>query len=142
MAALPSGLAEQVADEESLARFLTSSNQYNNSVVKPRAFLPRPGTREASVFRHGPTPEPDLWRLGDAHVGAARSIKGVAIIVARNVRSAVLDVLSDEPPKRHANITGWEQAPDNPEWTKTRQIQQAQSLAQKAQLIHKPAKLD
>src|SRR6266568_2056238 len=38
---LPSGLAEVVADEEDLARFLTQSSHFNTEIVKP-GFLPVP----------------------------------------------------------------------------------------------------
>src|SRR6266704_3307857 len=34
---LPSGLAEVVADEEDLARFLTQSSHFNTEIVKPAA---------------------------------------------------------------------------------------------------------
>lgn len=50
---LDSGLPEIVADEEDLARFLTSSNRYTVQAVKAAAFLTKSHDRETSVFRHG-----------------------------------------------------------------------------------------
>jgi hypothetical protein len=40
MTTLPSGLEEIIADDEDLARYLTSSSQFNAVMVKPAAFLP------------------------------------------------------------------------------------------------------
>jgi hypothetical protein len=57
---LASGLPEIVADDEDLARFLTSSNHFNVRMVKPAAFLPS-SDDETSVFRHGAEPRADLW---------------------------------------------------------------------------------
>lgn len=39
---LPSGLPEQIDDDEDLARFLVQGNQFNATSVKPSAFLPSP----------------------------------------------------------------------------------------------------
>jgi hypothetical protein len=68
---LVSGLPDIVADDEDLARFLTSSSQFNARMVKPAAFLPaRDG--EASVFRHGADPRDALWAIADIQWQAAR----------------------------------------------------------------------
>jgi hypothetical protein len=61
MATLPSGLEEIAADDEDLARYLTSSSQFNAIMVKPAAFLPNPKDHETSVFRHGSEPRDRLW---------------------------------------------------------------------------------
>jgi hypothetical protein len=45
---LPSGLPEQIQDEEDLARFLVQSSQFTTTSVKPSAFLPNPKDRETS----------------------------------------------------------------------------------------------
>ena len=47
------GLPEIVADEEDLARFLTSSSQFNTQVVKHAAFLPSQNDGVTSVFPAG-----------------------------------------------------------------------------------------
>lgn len=69
---LASGLPEIVADDEDLARFLTSSSQFNTQMAKPAAFLPSTSDRETSVFRHGREPRETLWAIGDKHVAALR----------------------------------------------------------------------
>jgi hypothetical protein len=105
---LPSGLPELVADEENLARFLTQSSQFNSTMVKPAAFLPNPKDWETSVSRHGPEPREGLWELGAEAVAAGgRSLHGAALLKARAVRDAPLEVAADEPPPRHAVICNW-----------------------------------
>jgi hypothetical protein len=134
---LPSGLPEQIRDEEDLARFLTSSSHLSAVMVKPAAFLPRPDNPETSVFRHGADPREDLWALAREHIGAARNLHGVAILIARDVRATGLDAVSSEPPPRHANITGWASHPDDPDLARARRKEQALSLAQQAKLIRR-----
>ncbi len=101
---LPSGLAEVVANGEDLARFLTSSSQFNAQMAKPVAFLPAPRDRETSVFRHGAQPPAALWAIGDEIVAGSRTIRGAAIVGAGDVRAAGLGVFPEEPPPRHAAI--------------------------------------
>ena len=72
---LPSGLPEQVADEEDLARFLTQSSQFSAVMAKPAAFLPNPKDRETSVSRHGRAPLEALWSLGLVAAGT-RPLRG------------------------------------------------------------------
>src|SRR6266404_8679219 len=106
MSTLPSGLPEQIADDEELARFLTQSNHYNSVMVKPAAFLPSPNAPETSVFRHAREPADKLWLIGLRAAGE-RKLYGAAIIKAKVVRDGQLDVVADEPPVRHAVIRGW-----------------------------------
>ena len=103
MGMLPSGLPEHIGDEEDLARFLTQSHQFNATMAKPSAFLPGPKDRETSVSRHGREPLERLWEIGLAAAGT-RKLYGAAILKARAVRAAQLEVLADEPPPRHAAI--------------------------------------
>lgn len=135
MATLPSGRPEHVGDGEDLARFLTSSSSFNAVMVKPAAFLPKPGSNETSVFRHGAEPRESLWQLGQVHVGATRKLHGAAIIRADGVRAAGMDVLAQEPPPLHANITGWDVGTPDPEVEKARRREQAVVLASCAELI-------
>jgi hypothetical protein len=128
---LPSGLPDQVADEESLARFLTQSNQFNRLIAKPAAFLPSSGDRETSASRHGLEPRRILWEIGRAAAGTRR-LYGAAILSARQVREALLQVLADEPPARHAVIVGWPWCENDPELQKARQKERAILLAQAA----------
>lgn len=132
---LPSGLPEAVGDGEDLARFLTSSAHLSSVAVKQGAFLPNPRDRETSVFRQGSEPAPALWALGQSVVaGTERSLKGAAILKARHVRQAGLDVRSSEPPPRHAAIVGWPWLGD-PELQKAQQKERAILLAQQSELL-------
>lgn len=131
---LPSGLPELVADDEPLARFLTSSSLFNAAMVKPAAYLPNPKDGSTSVFRHGADPRDSLLRIAKDHVLGQRTLHGVAICRARHVREAQLDVVADEPPVRHANIAGWPIASD-PELTRARQKERALLIAQHAELL-------
>ena len=130
MAMLPSGLPEHVGDEEDLARFLTQSRHFNSIMVKPAAFLPNPQDRETSISRHGREPTQQLWEIGSVAAGE-RKLYGAAIFRAGAVRSARLDVVADEPPPRHAVISGWPWA-DDLELQKSEQRELAVLLANAA----------
>jgi hypothetical protein len=131
---LASGLPELVADNEDLARFLTSSNQFSTQMVKPAAFLPSLRDRETSVFRHGGEPPETLWAIGDAHLPR---FHGAAIIKAHEVRATLLDVIADEPPERHAAIIGWPWLDDDPIEQKAWQKERAVQIASKAALLRR-----
>lgn len=134
---LPSGLAEFVGDEEDLARFLTSSNYFNAVMVKPAAFLPNPKNGETSVFRHGGQPRASLWRIANEHVSANRTLHGAAIFKAKHVRSALLEVVAQEPPLRHANIVNWPSSLTDPEMAKAEQKERAALIAQHAEMVRR-----
>jgi hypothetical protein len=114
---LPSGLPEQVANKEVLARFLTSSSHYSavNGLVRAAAFVPEEDHRETSVFRHPGAPLVELRALGAyaAPEGSGRRLHGAALIACAAVRRYRLDVIASEPPDHHAAIRGWPwQEPD------------------------------
>jgi len=117
---LPSGLAEVVADEEDLARFLTQSNHFNTEVVKPAAVLPSPRSKETSVSRHGRSPLDVLWAIGLEAAGT-RPLYGAAIFKAAAVRAALLTIEPNEPPPRHAAILGWPWMESDPELQRAKQ---------------------
>jgi hypothetical protein len=133
---LASGLPEIVADNEDLARFLTSSNQFNTRMVKPAAFLPSISSRETSVFRHGAEPLEALWAIGDAHL---TRFHGAAIVKAKDVRAVLLDVIAEEPPQRHAAIRGWPWFDDDPVERKAQQKERANQIASQAALLKRQA---
>lgn len=133
--ALCSGLAEIVDGEEHLARFLTSSSQFNSMGAKPSAFLPNPRSGETSVFRHGSQPSESLWRIGAEHAAGVRTLHGAAIVKARHIRSAQLDVVAKEPPPRHANIVGWPWSQTDPEMAKAEQRERALLIVQHAEVV-------
>jgi len=133
VATLPSGLSDVVDDEEDLARFLMSSSHFNSMAVKHAAFLPKEG--ETSVFRHGSELREQLWQIAANHVPGDRTLHGAAIVKARHVRAARLDVVASEPPPRHANIVGWAWSASDPEMGKAERKEQALLVAQHAELV-------
>jgi hypothetical protein len=135
MEPLPSGLPEQVADEESLARFATSSSQINKDGAKPSLFLPEPVDRETSVFRHGSQPLSDLWAIGDKCAPHGRNIHGAAILTARDVRECQLQVTASEPPPKHAAIRGWPWIENDPDEQKAQQKELALLLSKNVREI-------
>jgi hypothetical protein len=137
MEALPSGLPVVVDDDEDLARFLTSSSQFNMIMVKPSAFLPNPRDGATSVFRHGGKPLDELWQIGIEVMAGDRTLHGAAVVKARHVRDVRLEVRPEEPPPRHANIVGWASTGSDPELAKARRKEQAALLAQQAELLRR-----
>lgn len=133
---LPSGLPERVHDDEDLARFLTSTSQFNAKMVKPSTYFPNPKDSVTSVYRHGREPRNELWQIGDEHLSTVRRIYGVAFINAMQVRAASLDVVGEEPPPRHANIVGWPSV-DDPELQKAQQLERAALIAQHAEFVRR-----
>ena len=137
MATLPSGLSEAIGHEEDLARFLTSSRQFNAVMVKPAAFLPSPSDGQTSVFRHGSEPREALWQIAREYAIGDRTLHGAAIFKARDVRAVPLDVVPSEPPPRHANIVGWAWSASDPEMGKAELKEQAALIAQRANLLRR-----
>ena len=137
MATLPSGLEEIIADDEDLARYLTSSSQFNAVMVKPAAFLPNPKDRETSVFRHESEPQDRLWAIGVEHVASGRNLHGAAICKAHHVRAVQLEVMAAEPPPRHAAIRGWPFSEVDPELQKARQKELAALISSKAEIVRR-----
>jgi hypothetical protein len=134
---LVSGLPDLVGDDEDLARFLTSSSQFNAQMAKPSAFLPSVRDRETSVFRHGTEPRAALWAIGDEYAAGNRTIHGAAVVKAKDVRATQLDVIADEPPPRHAAIRGWPLVENDPELQKAQWKEQALLVASKAALVRR-----
>jgi hypothetical protein len=128
---LPSGLPEDVEDDENLARFLTQSSHFSSTVVKAPAFLPD-SRQETSVFRLGLEPPSQFWDLGREAAGN-RALRGAAIFKARSVRELGLRVDPDEPPPRHAAIRGWPTY-DDPDKRKAESKRLALGLARAAEL--------
>ena len=132
---LCSGLPELIANEEPLARFLVSSGHFNSVGVKQSAFLPSPKDRETSVFRHGAEPAEQLWALAETLATGDRRLHGAAIVQALHVREALLEVMADEPPDRHAAIRGWPFNEADPELQKARQKEIATIVASRSTLF-------
>lgn len=106
-------MAEEAFDEplsatEPLAKFLyIRKGHFRIDPLKPtwRAFLPRRGVRELSVFRTEGLTEAEIWELAGIHVKS--DPKARAIVTSQTVVNCGLDVDPDNIPPRHANIVGW-----------------------------------
>jgi len=138
MSVLPSGLPEIVADDEPVARFLTSSNWFaaTKGLVKPGAFLPNRNL-ETSVFRHGAEPVAGLWAIADARIDA--NVHGAGVVHAVVPRSTDLDVVAQETgpggSPRHANIVGWPGDGNDPATWKEIWKDRANVIASKTELV-------
>ncbi len=129
---LPSGLPEHVGDDEDLARVLRHSSYYSRSGAKAVAFLPA-SDGATSVIRHGAGPQDELWKAASEVTGSEIRF-GMAICPCKVVRQRKLEVRSDEPPARHANIVDWPVDPD-PDLQKARRKQIALEIAGSSRLI-------
>lgn len=133
MTALPSGLPEQVGEEEELSRFLTQSNYYGATGAKAAAFLPNRAHRNTSVFRG-----PDfvtLRRTFETVRTDGRKAKAVAVMRTQAVRVVGLGVAASEPPLAHANIEGWPRIDGDYEAEKAQHLLLAGMLAQASRVI-------
>jgi len=131
MELLISGLPEFVSGDEKLARFLTQSSHFSSLMAKPAAFLPSPRDRKTSVSRHGKEPLESLWALGQVAAGE-RHLHGTVIFKARAVRAVQLEATADEPPPRHAVISGWPWVEKDSELQKAKQKELAVQIASAA----------
>jgi hypothetical protein len=152
-------LSQLVADREMLARYiLPESWLYKDdragSPLKPNAFMPYRG--EVSVFRVDGLNSSEKIAIGQA-VANERERKhreavlrqghiypetkctfryrGRGELTADDVHSCGLDVVSQEPPERHANICGWPPPSGNKRTDEAAQILYAIKLQQKATFI-------
>jgi len=132
---LPSGLPEEVADGESLTRFLTQSGHFNLVGAKPSAFLPSPKSRNTSVFRIGNNPIAVRGAWGQQASESDRTLRGYAVFDAGVARSLSLDVVADDPPPAHANLENWPWHEDDPDFQKAKQKEIAMGIASKAELV-------
>lgn len=132
---LASGLSDVIANDESLARFLTSSSQFNSHGVKHSAFLPNPSDHTTSVFRHSGEPIAELWRIGKEEAARERTLYGASIVAAGDIRDLGLQALADEPPLRHGIICDWPFDKSDPDLEKGKQKAIAMGIAAKSRLL-------
>lgn len=98
-----------VAADEMLARFLLSSRQFSREArrAKADAFIPHPHA-ELSVFRTHDLKDEAIWSLGlTVAEPSGKTLHGRAELICETVRALGFEAVPDEPPPRHANITGW-----------------------------------
>ena len=132
---LPSGLPDEVADDESLTRFLTQSGHFNSVTAKPSAFLPSPRSRNTSVFRIGNEPATVRQVWAREASDSDRTLHGYAVFRVGGVRALSLEVVAEEPPPSHANLENWPWLEGDPELQKARQKEIAMGIASKAELV-------
>jgi hypothetical protein len=104
------GVPAEVADEESLARFILYSKWIRNSdqTVKSDAFIPYPYP-DLSVTRHLYLSEEEIWGMGQGIAASKKTLYGRADFYAADARKQYLKIESDPAPNNpnHANIVGW-----------------------------------
>ena len=127
---LESGRAEDVGDQEHLARFAISKSQFSRQSRRPKPALLSPNPYvELSLSRIDGLPSEKVQELGD-DVAVKRgklAALGYAAMKAEMPRAVGLDVIADEPLLHHCNITGWADSTD-PAEKKRCQIQTAKAL--------------
>lgn len=134
---LESGLPELVDDSEVVVRFLFQRSGFSAERVKPSAFMPNPNDNKKSVYRIDADPEIVLATHASSPL-VEKKLKAAAAVLTIDIRKASLDVASQEPPLRHANIEGWFVDNNDPERTKAKQMEAAIIIADKATLIRYP----
>ncbi len=129
---LQSGLPEDVAPAELLAKFIVSSSHFSRSYrrVKPAAFIP-PSGKGSSVFRISELALGEVRSIGQAVAAQRqppRTLYGHGQLQSEAVAAVGLKVMAEEPPPRHADILGWPEEKDL-------QLELAQSLAGVSNLV-------
>ncbi|HUE81822.1 MAG TPA: hypothetical protein VMM84_06880 [Pyrinomonadaceae bacterium] len=105
---IPHSPVVAVSDNEQLARYIFSKSHFSrqSNRVKAEAYMPNRG--QVSVFRIDGLTESAIWGIGDyIALKRERTLYGRGDTTANQVRNAGLDISSDEPPPRHANLIGW-----------------------------------
>jgi hypothetical protein len=92
-----------------LTRFIFQQNQFHagQRTIGHRAFLP-PRDNKLSVFATNKLREKSVWAVG-RRIAAARkrNLHARADIPNYEVEKHRLQVIRDEPPRRHRNVVGW-----------------------------------
>ena len=133
---LPSGRDKVVENDEALARFAISKGQFSRVTRRPKPNLLSPNPHvELSLSRVDDLDDDTIQALGDevAQKRGRGSALGYAELQAVSPREIGLDVIADEPPLHHANITGWSAADDRAE-KKRLQLEKAKLLVEKCQM--------
>lgn len=99
--------AAEIADDESLSRFVFSSRHFTGNRIKHQAFLPD-SRSELSIARIKDLSSKEIWTLGD-DIGADRGKPALARgdFTGEQAKATGLPVVPDKPPSRHVNIKPW-----------------------------------
>ncbi|HDZ61857.1 MAG TPA: hypothetical protein ENH40_01770 [Nitrospirae bacterium] len=97
-----------ISSSENLSRFILENHTRKDGSVRWQAFKP-PRDLRLSVFRTSDVAEADIWDIGLRMVAEPQDkiLVGKADLIALVVRNHGLDVVSQEPPERHADIINW-----------------------------------
>ena len=121
-------MRKQVHPDDPLSRFLFERKKYapKENRVKPNAFMPAPDLK-LSVFQTKDLSSENIWKIGNEIKPENKRLHGRGDIIARSVYQEGLEVIPDNTPPLHANISGW---PED----RTEQRQIANNLAADAEL--------
>lgn len=99
----------EVVSSEILARFIFSNSMYRvDRSLRHNVFMPNPKDNATSVFRISDISDDEIWKIGDSvGINRGKVALGRADISAGNVMLNNLKIISDEPPERYVNISGW-----------------------------------
>lgn len=130
-----SGLPEEVAKEEPLARALNSSRYVATTTgrIKKAAFLPAPDD-DTSVFRTSGLNDREVRELIVLHRPQIAK-NGAAMVTAGDIYAKSLVIAADDKPPRHANVRGWPLFPSNEAQQKLERNAIAMALAEKAKWL-------
>ena len=138
---LPSGLPEEVGDDEVVARFARHDSKYfKRPPFRPKygLFIPPKDSTVLSVSRVSSKPDAVIREIGEHVVSqAGDTLYGWARLVVKDVRAIrSLGVVSDEPDAQHhfhAHITGFPlKLPATVPTEKSELIQVCEDLAEAA----------
>ena len=90
--------------------------------------------RNTSVFRLGNDPD-RLKEAWNATSTGGRNLKGAAVLKVSEVRLALLEIRSKEPPSRHAIIEKWPWLDNDQEMQKAQQLERAEKLAAASEIV-------
>ena len=95
----------KVSPGEKLTRFIRYGSHFSvvTNRVKPDAFLPHKRSIDISVFRISELTKDEVWKIGQEYIQT--EVKARADIFASGIYENNLEVIPDEPPQKHANIT-------------------------------------
>ncbi len=99
-----------ISSSENLSRFILDKDyiRKKDGSVRWQAFKP-PRNLRLSVYRTTGVAEEEIWHIGLSRVAEpqGKTLVGRADLIAFVVRKNKLDVVSQEPPERHADIINW-----------------------------------
>lgn len=100
-----------ISSSENLSRFILDEDciRKKDNSVRWQAFKPPIRNLRLSVFRTTDVVEGEIWHIGSSIVAGpqGKTLVGRADLIASVVRNNGLDVVSQEPPERHADIINW-----------------------------------